>query len=134
MFTREAAIAPRRASFFAVRSVFVASLFALTLTAWQMLVGSQRLESIGDLAWFGAAAFRAGGKVRVDYEASLVISRHCIRKLLDLSTRRPGEQAGGAVRVLAQIPNQRCVEQRRDLVSSVQEFVDRYQSPGLVKR
>ncbi len=35
---------------------------------------------------------------------------------------------------VAQIPNQRCVEQRRDLVSSVQEFVDRYQSPGLVKR
>ncbi len=58
MFTREAAVAPRRASFYAARSVFVAALFALTLTAWQLLVGSQRLESIGDLAWFGAAAFQ----------------------------------------------------------------------------
>src|SRR6266550_6513459 len=58
MFTREAAVAPRRPSFFAARSVFVAALFALTLTAWQLLVGSQRLESIGDLAWFGAAAFQ----------------------------------------------------------------------------
>src|SRR4029079_4376021 len=56
MFTREAAVAPRRASFFAARSVFVAALFALTLTAWQLLVGSQQLESVGDLAWFGAAA------------------------------------------------------------------------------
>ena len=58
MFTREAAVAPRRASFFAARSVFVAALFALTLTAWQLLVGSQQLESVGDLAWFGAAAFQ----------------------------------------------------------------------------
>src|SRR4051812_48847954 len=58
MFTREAAVAPRRASFFAARAVFVAALFALTLTAWQLLVGSQELESVGDLAWFGAAAFQ----------------------------------------------------------------------------
>src|SRR5437773_2245307 len=58
MFTREAAVAPRRASFFVARTLFVGLLFALTLTAWQLLVGSQRLESIGDLAWFGAAAFQ----------------------------------------------------------------------------
>src|SRR4029077_15065564 len=58
MFTREAAVAPRRASFFVARSVFVAALFALTLTSWQLLVGSQPLENIGDLAWFGAAAFQ----------------------------------------------------------------------------
>ena len=34
----------------------------------------------------------------------------------------------------AQILSQRCAEQRRDLVFSVQEFVDRYQNPRLAKR
>src|SRR3954451_18210144 len=58
MFTREAAVAPRRLSFFAARTLFAGALFALTLTAWQLLVGSQRIENIGDLAWFGAAAFQ----------------------------------------------------------------------------
>src|SRR3954469_6614918 len=58
MFTREAAVAPRRGSFFAGRTLFVGGLFALPLTAWQLLIGSQRIENIGDLAWFGAAAFQ----------------------------------------------------------------------------
>ena len=58
MFTREAAVAPRRMSFFAARTLFAGALFALTLTAWQLLVGSQRIENVGDLAWFGAAAFQ----------------------------------------------------------------------------
>jgi hypothetical protein len=35
---------------------------------------------------------------------------------------------------VAQILSQRSAEQRRDLVSSVQEFVDRYQNPGWSKR
>ena len=35
---------------------------------------------------------------------------------------------------VAQILSQRCAEQRRDLVSLVQEFVDRYQNPKLAKR
>jgi hypothetical protein len=35
---------------------------------------------------------------------------------------------------VAQILSQRCAEQRRDLVSSVQEFVNRYQNPRLAKR
>ena len=35
---------------------------------------------------------------------------------------------------VVQMLRQRCAEQRRDLVSSVQEFVDRYQNPGLVKK
>jgi hypothetical protein len=35
---------------------------------------------------------------------------------------------------VAQMLRQRCAEQRRDLVSSVQEFVDHHQNPGLVKR
>jgi ABC-type transport system involved in multi-copper enzyme maturation permease subunit len=91
MFTREAAVAPRRASFFAARSLFVAALFALTLTAWQLLVGSQRLESIGDLAWFGAAAFQILAPlqlaVAMPFSALLVASAVAIekdRKTLDL--------------------------------------------------
>ena len=58
MFNREAAIAPRRISFYAARTLFAGAMFALTLTAWQLLVGSQRVENVGDLAWFGAAAFQ----------------------------------------------------------------------------
>jgi ABC-type transport system involved in multi-copper enzyme maturation permease subunit len=91
MFTREAAVAPRRASFFAARSVYVAALFALTLTAWQLLVGSQKLESVGDLAWFGAAAFQILAPlqlaVAMPFSALLVASAVAIekdRKTLDL--------------------------------------------------
>ncbi len=91
MFTREAAVTPRRASFYAARAVFVAALFALTLTAWQLLVGSQRLESIGDLAWFGAAAFQILAPlqlaVAMPFAALLVASAVAIekdRKTLDL--------------------------------------------------
>src|SRR3954468_24975144 len=91
MFFREAAVAPRRASFFAARAVFVAALFAITLTAWQLLVGSQRLESIGDLAWFGAAAFQILAPfqlaVALPFSALLVASAVAIekdRKTLDL--------------------------------------------------
>jgi ABC-type transport system involved in multi-copper enzyme maturation permease subunit len=91
MFTREAAVAPRRASFFAARSVFVAALFALTLTAWQILVGSQSLESVGDLAWFGAAAFQILAPlqlaVAMPFSALLVASAVAVekdRKTLDL--------------------------------------------------
>lgn len=58
VFTREATIAPRRVWFFAARTIFVAALFALLLTSWQLLVGSQRIENLGDLAWFGAAVFQ----------------------------------------------------------------------------
>ncbi len=91
MFTREALVAPRRASFFAARAVFVAALFAITLTAWQLLVGSQRLESIGDLAWFGAAAFQILAPlqlaVALPFSALLVASAVAVekdRKTLDL--------------------------------------------------
>jgi ABC-type transport system involved in multi-copper enzyme maturation permease subunit len=91
MFTREAAVAPRRISFFAARTLFVAALFALTLTAWQLLVGSQRIESIGDLAWFGAAAFQILAPlqlaVALPFAALLVASAVALekdRKTLDL--------------------------------------------------
>lgn len=55
VFSRQAALAPRRVWFYAARTVFVAALFGIILTAWQLLVGSQRVENLGDLAWFGAA-------------------------------------------------------------------------------
>ena len=91
MFTREAAVAPRRASFYAARSLFVAALFALTLTAWQLLVGSQRLDSVGDLAWFGAAAFQILAPlqlaVAMPFSALLVasaVAQEKDRKTLDL--------------------------------------------------
>src|SRR5437588_1977669 len=91
MFTREAAVAPRRMSFFAARTLFVGALFALTLTAWQLLVGSQRIENIGDLAWFGAAAFQILAPlqlaVAMPFSALLVASAVALekdRKTLDL--------------------------------------------------
>lgn len=91
MFTREAAVAPRRASFFAARTLFVCALFALTLTAWQLLVGSQRIENVGDLAWFGAAAFQILAPlqlaVAMPFSALLVASAVALekdRKTLDL--------------------------------------------------
>jgi ABC-type Na+ efflux pump permease subunit len=40
-----------------IRTVFVAALFGLMVTSWQILVGSQPVDSPGDLARFGAAIF-----------------------------------------------------------------------------
>ncbi len=91
IFTREAAIAPRRIWFFAARTVFVAALFALALTSWQLLVGSQRIDNLGDLAWFGAAAFQILAPlqlaVALPFSALLVASAVALekdRKTLDL--------------------------------------------------
>ena len=91
VFNREAVIAPRRASFYAARTLFVAALFALTLTSWQLLVGSQRIENLGDLAWFGAAAFQILAPlqlaVAMPFAALLVASAVALekdRKTLDL--------------------------------------------------
>lgn len=59
VFTREAYTAPRRAPFFVARVVFVAALLGLSLTAWQVFVGSGGgdLAGPGDLARFGRAVF-----------------------------------------------------------------------------
>jgi ABC-type transport system involved in multi-copper enzyme maturation permease subunit len=84
MFTREAAVAPRRPSFFAARTLFAGALFALTLTAWQLLVGSQQIENVGDLAWFGAAAFQILAPlqlaVAMPFSALLVASAVALEK------------------------------------------------------
>ncbi|TWT41605.1 ABC-2 family transporter protein [Botrimarina hoheduenensis] len=58
LFTREALTAPRRVQHFAVRVLAVAALLGLTLTAWQVIVGSGSLEGPGELSRFGAVAFR----------------------------------------------------------------------------
>jgi len=63
----------------------------LVVTAWQVLVGSQRVENIGDLAWFGAAAFQILAPlqlaVALPFSALLVASAVALekdRKTLDL--------------------------------------------------
>lgn len=91
VFTREATVAPRRVSFYAARTVFTATLFALTATAWQLLIGSQRVENVGDLAWFGASAFQILAQlqlaVAMPFSALLVASAVALekdRKTLDL--------------------------------------------------
>jgi ABC-type transport system involved in multi-copper enzyme maturation permease subunit len=91
VFTREVSVAPRRVSFFAARTLFAAALFALTATAWQLLIGSQRVENVGDLAWFGASAFQVLAQfqlaVALPFSALLVASAVALekdRKTLDL--------------------------------------------------
>jgi hypothetical protein len=91
MFTREATVAPRRASFYVARTVLAGTLFSLTLTAWQLLIGSQRIENVGDLAWFGAVAFQILAPlqlaVAMPFSALLVASAVALekdRKTLDL--------------------------------------------------
>jgi ABC-type transport system involved in multi-copper enzyme maturation permease subunit len=83
-FTRQAAIAPRRVWFFAARTVFVAALFGIVLTSWQLLVGSQRVENLGDLAWFGAAVTRIVAPlqlaVAMPFSALLVASAVALEK------------------------------------------------------
>lgn len=57
VFSREAITAPRQPRFYATRSLFVAGLLVIVLTAWQLLVGSQDIRNPGDLARFGEAVF-----------------------------------------------------------------------------
>lgn len=84
VFTRQAAIAPRRVWFFAARTVFVAALFGIVLTSWQLLIGSQRVENLGDLAWFGAAVTRILAPlqlaVAMPFSALLVASAVALEK------------------------------------------------------
>jgi ABC-type transport system involved in multi-copper enzyme maturation permease subunit len=69
----------------------VGVLFVLTVTAWQLLVGSQRIENVGDLAWFGATAFQILAPlqlaVAMPFSALLVASAVALekdRKTIDL--------------------------------------------------
>jgi ABC-type transport system involved in multi-copper enzyme maturation permease subunit len=84
VFTREAVAAPRRISFYAAPTVFVATLFGLVATSWQLLVGSQKVDNPGDLAWFGAAVTQLLAPVQfavaVPFAALLVVSAVSLEK------------------------------------------------------
>jgi ABC-type Na+ efflux pump permease subunit len=84
VFTREAVVAPRRVSFYAARTVFVAVLFGFVVTSWQLLIGSQQVENPGDLAWFGAAVTQILAPVQfavaVPFSALLVASAVALEK------------------------------------------------------
>lgn len=91
VFARQAVVAPRRIWFFAARTIFAAALFGLVLTSWQLLVGAQRVENLGDLAWFGAAVMQILAPlqlaVALPFSALLVASAVALekdRKTLDL--------------------------------------------------
>ncbi len=57
VFTREVAIAPRRTRNFVARASYVAGLLGIAATAWLVLAGTQMIQSVGDMARFGAMAF-----------------------------------------------------------------------------
>lgn len=57
VFTRELAIAPRRARLYVARALYVLALLILTGTAWLLLTGTQLIRDVGDMARFGAVLF-----------------------------------------------------------------------------
>lgn len=57
VFTREILTTPRGWQLYFSRALYVAALFGLVLTAWLILIGSQEVRSLGDLARFGSAVF-----------------------------------------------------------------------------
>ncbi len=58
VFTREAAIAPRRTRVYFSRAAHAAGLLLICWTAWLLLTGTQRVRDVGDLARFGATLFQ----------------------------------------------------------------------------
>lgn len=58
VFTREAAVSPRRPRHFLTRGVYATSLLLLIFTAWLVLTGTQRIVNVGDMARFGAVLFQ----------------------------------------------------------------------------
>ncbi len=57
VFNREVTAAPRSWRLYLLRAGYVAALFGLILTAWLILIGSQQVRGLGDLARFGSAVF-----------------------------------------------------------------------------
>lgn len=57
VFSREVTTSVRNWRLYLQRAVYVAALFGLVLTAWLILLGSQNVRSLSDLARFGAAVF-----------------------------------------------------------------------------
>ena len=58
VFTREAAVAPRRVRHYVMRTVYGVSLLLLICTAWMVLNGTQIVRNVGDMARFGAILFQ----------------------------------------------------------------------------
>ncbi|UUO07441.1 ABC transporter permease [Blastopirellula sp. J2-11] len=69
VFTREAAVTPRRSKFYTYRTVYVAALFLLMCTAWLVMAGTQIIRNVGDMARFGAVLFQ----ILAPIQLSLVI-------------------------------------------------------------
>jgi ABC-type transport system involved in multi-copper enzyme maturation permease subunit len=58
VFTRERLTLPRRGRTFVARVAVVATALVLMSTAWQVLVGTQQVRNVGDLARFGSIVFQ----------------------------------------------------------------------------
>jgi ABC-type transport system involved in multi-copper enzyme maturation permease subunit len=58
VFTREAAVAPRRARLYIWRTLYVLILFVFMCTAWLIMAGTQANVSLGDTARFGTILFQ----------------------------------------------------------------------------
>ncbi|HEY2760826.1 MAG TPA: hypothetical protein VGI75_08785, partial [Pirellulales bacterium] len=58
VFTRELVTAPRRPRFFLAPAVYIGALLILTCTAWLLLIGTQQVRSVGDMARFGGTLFQ----------------------------------------------------------------------------
>ncbi|MCE9528733.1 MAG: ABC transporter permease [Planctomycetales bacterium] len=58
IFTRELAIAPRRAAHYIYRTAYPLVLFVLMVTAWLLMAGTQNVRNVGDIARFGSVLFQ----------------------------------------------------------------------------
>lgn len=58
VFTREAAVAPRRARHFITRTIYASFLLLLTCTSWMILKETQVIQNVGDMSRFGATLFQ----------------------------------------------------------------------------
>ena len=58
VFSREAAVAPRRTRMYVGRAAYAAALLLVMSTAWLILSGTQIVRDLGDFARFGAVLFQ----------------------------------------------------------------------------
>ena len=58
VFSREAAVAPRRGRHYIMRTVYAILLLLLICTAWMILTKTQQIQNVGDMARFGMALFQ----------------------------------------------------------------------------
>lgn len=58
VFTREAVVVPRRTRHYVMRTVYAISLLLLICTAWMILVNTQIIRNVGDMARFGTILFQ----------------------------------------------------------------------------